>query len=155
MPNEVNTTVYATTFLDRDGEKSTTSVSNKTFADFATFSAASAAFQSAIDTVTNGTRFKQVLSAPGNLASQVKPTNNSFREDKWLVRFEDNVTFERGSFTIPTADPSTVTLIPGEDLVDMSSGPGNALKAGIEGFVVSKAGNDVTVLEIEYVGRNI
>lgn len=155
MPNDVAADFYTATFVDRDGEKSTTSVNIGQSADNPAYVIARNAFEDAIDGVTNGTRFRREASLPELVASQAPPTNNSFREDKWLLRLEDTVTFKRYSFSVPTADASLVTLIPGEDKADLTVGAGLALKQAVEDFVVSPAGNGVTLVEAEYVGRNI
>ena len=155
MPNDVDVRSYTATFVDRDSEKSTTGVRNKTFADLAAYEAARDDFEASLSAITNGTRYKRSEALNTLLASQSAPSNNSFREDKWLVRIEDNTTFKRSSFTIPTADPSTITFVAGTDNIDLSVGAGATAKANIEAFVESPDGNAITVLSIEYVGRNI
>lgn len=155
MPNDVAVDQYTATFVDRDAEKSTTSVHIAQFADNSAYVAARGTFESAIDTITNGTRFRREASLPELVASQSAPQNASFREDKWLCRIEDDTTFKRYTFTVPTADPSTVTLIAGEDKIDLTVGAGLALKNAVEEFVLSPSGNAVTLVEVAYVGRNI
>lgn len=155
MPNDVDTRSYTATFVDRDGEKSVTGVRNKTFADLAAYESARNDFETSLSAITNGTRYKRVEARNTLLASQSPPSSNSFREDKWLVRVEDNVTFKRSSFTIPTANASSITFVAGSDKVDLAIGAGATAKANIEAFVESPEGNAITVLSIEYVGRNI
>lgn len=155
MPNDVAVDQYSATFIDRDSEKSTTQVNVGQFADNPAYQAARDAFETAISNVTNGTRFRREATLAELVASSSPPNNNSFREDKWLLRVEDNSTFKRYSFTVATADPSTVTLIAGTDKVDLTVGAGLALKTAVEAFVVSPAGNAITLVEAVYVGRNI
>lgn len=155
MPNDVDVRSYTATFVDRDGEKSTTGVRNKTFPDLAAYETARDNFETSLSAISNGTRYKRSEALNTLLASQSAPTNNSFREDKWLVRIEDNATFKRSSFTIPTADTSTITFVAGTDFIDLGVGAGATAKTNIEAFVESPDGNAITVLSIEYVGRNI
>lgn len=154
MPNDVNTDITSCTFIDRDGESSTTRVANGTFTDNADFEAGLTLFESALAGVTNGLKWKTEVSR-STLSSKVPPTNASFRENKWLVSYEDNVNFKRGTFTIPTADPGSVVFISGTDNVDLSTGNGQSLRQAVEAFVRSPDGNDVTVIRVKYVGRNI
>lgn len=155
MPNDVNVNRLSVSYIDRDSESSSTSINSAVFVDNATYATARDDLISAFDAVTNGSRWKYSESVD-TFASKIPPTNTSFREAKWLVRYEDNTTFTRGSFTIPTADASSVTFISGTDNVDLADGgAGEALKDAIEAFVTSTAGNAVSVISVEYVGRNI
>jgi len=154
MPNDVPANAYTTSWIDRDSERSTSRVNIKQQIDNAAFIAAEALYVSAIDAVTNGNIW-QSSAQLNTLASQLPPTGNAFRENKWLVRYEDTVTFERFTFTLPTADPTTVTLIPGTDKVDLTVGNGLNLKNDGEAFLMSPRGNAVNIYEVEYVGRNI
>lgn len=155
MPNDVAVNTYSASFVDRDAEKSSLQVNIAAFADNPAYVTARTDFETAIDTITNGVRYRREASLPELVASQAPPNNNAFREDKWLIRYEDTVTFRRYSFTVPTADPTGLTLIPGTDNLDLAVGAGAAIKSDTEAFVISPAGNPVNVYEVSYVGRNI
>lgn len=156
MPNDVNARQLSIGYTDYSRERSTTQIRCAEFLDNAAFETARDSLLSAMDSVTDGVRNGYTESAV-TLLSQAPAVNpDSARERKWLVSFQDSVTFKRYSFTIPTADPAGVTMIANTDFMDISVGDGAALKNAIEAFVRGpNTDNAVIVLEIKLVGRNL
>lgn len=74
------------------------------------------------------------------------------RENKWLVSFVDAVTGLGGSFTIPCYDSALLGL-DGEEMV--AGAERTALISATEAFVLSNAGNAVTVTGIRFTARNL
>jgi hypothetical protein len=81
------------------------------------------------------------------------PPVNAFaqRETKWLVRYVDTVTGYKGNFEIGGADLDQ--LVPGTQLLDVVAAPGAALVAAVNTNIRSRAGNPVTFIEAQHVGR--
>lgn len=155
MPNQVDTDRYSYTLLDNSGEKTTTSFGIRSLTDNADFAAKSQLFEDAVDDVTLGTRFQSATSLTFPGSSVLPASVYAQREIKLLVSMQDNVTGKPSSMTIGTFDPTTVTITPGSDVVDISQGNAAALVSAIEDFVASPAGNPVTVTGMRLVGRNI
>lgn len=103
-----------------------------------------------IGLLSNETRVWEITrhAAPGAAAASV----NAQRERKWLVRGYDSVEFVAWSMEIPAADLSLLQT--NSEFLDISAGPGLALKDAIEASVVSPRGNPVVVTEVMHVGRN-
>lgn len=78
------------------------------------------------------------------------------RETKWLVRFRDTVTGEKGSLEIPCAD---LTLLDStsQGKADMANASVAAFVSAYEAYALSPAGvrGQVEIYEIVHVGRNI
>lgn len=155
MPNDVDVSAYTVTFLDYSGEKSTTQVNVRSLADNPAFNVASQEFEDQLVAHTLGTKNK--ASAFVNYAySSSNPGNvNAQREDKLLVRYQDNVTGKNYSFTVPTFDRTSLSISPGTDEIDITEGTATDLVSAIEAFVASPAGNAVTVTGMRNVSRNI
>jgi len=157
MPNDVNINQLTVTYADYSAEKSSTTVITREFADNATYSTARDDFLIAMDAVTLGVRqaeTEQLVTRESNLAS----TNpSSQREVKWLVSYEGSVDKKRYSFTLPCADPTALDIMPGTDLVDLTTGNGPATVSAIENFVKPNTSQVQTanVVSIRLVGRNI
>lgn len=74
------------------------------------------------------------------------------RGTKWTVSWEDAVTFQKGTNTIPTANLDLLPLVGGvrtEDM-DLTANPGLALKTAIQALCKSPAGNALTVLRVYF-----
>jgi len=71
------------------------------------------------------------------------------KEIRYRVGFQDNSTLKLYSFTIPVADLSLMGA--NSEFVDLTAGPGLALKTDFELFGVSELGNPVTLYEIRFV----
>lgn len=85
--------------------------------------------------------------------SKVLPTDpNAQREDKWFVRYQDNVNFSIHNYEIPGADRS-IGMIPGTDLLDLTGTEALALIAASNALVLSPDGNATTILDVTFVGR--
>jgi len=78
---------------------------------------------------------------------------NAQRENKWLVSFTDDTTGSTGTTTIPTA--MLTLLATNSDKIDMANATVIAWIAAFEAVARSKAGNEVTVNGIKFVGRNL
>lgn len=76
------------------------------------------------------------------------------REEKWLVQYNDTVTFRRYGVSIPCAD---LMLLPAGNKgeLDLSVAPATTFVNAFEGFALSPDGNPVNVLAIIHVGRNL
>ena len=154
MPNDVPADVLTLSYKDFSEEVSSTTVNVNQSADYPTYQGLLSSLESAIGAVTNGNQVSREVSLPQRL-SNAAGAAGSMREYKLLIRYEDDVTFERGYFTIPTFDISAVTMVTGTDRVDLTLAPMPALVTAVQGFVISKVGNSVTVLEAVAVGRNL
>jgi hypothetical protein len=110
------------------------------------------ALEAAIDAVTLGAVASSSFGDSDNRA-YVRPTDaQSQRGVKWTVAWEDTVTFQRNTNTIPTANLDLLPTVGGnrvEDL-DLTAGVGLALKDAIEELCKSPAGNPITVLRVYY-----
>jgi hypothetical protein len=142
-------------YVDYDMEVGTVSVNcvGLTAENFDAQETLRAALHTALTGVTLGSLFKY---EKGNqtLASKSQPGDeNAQRESKWLVMFEDNVTFKQYSFEIPCADLSLLKA-EGKEM-DISAGAGASLVSAIEAYVLSVSGNSVTVQRVVHVGRNV
>ncbi len=126
----------------------------RSLADNATFSSALTALESAIGAVTNGELSDRNQQLPERVSNAAGGTGSS-REYKLLIRYEDNTSKKLYTFSIPTFDISTVTMITDTDFVNMALSPADQLKTDIEALVASPEGNPVTVLQMVSVGRNL
>lgn len=77
----------------------------------------------------------------------------SQRENKWLCTIADNVTNKLYRHEIPLADLSLVQA--NTDFMDLSAGDGLALKTAIEAGVKSPAGNAVSLVSVQFVGKRL
>lgn len=86
--------------------------------------------------------------------STVLPTDPSAqRENKWLVRYQDNVNFALYRFEIPGADLS-LGLLPGTDILDPTLAAYTDFRDAFQALGRSPEGNNVTLLDITFVGRS-
>lgn len=119
--------------------------------------AAETALQAAVDDLTLGEISRVTTTRKSAAVSNALPSSPSAqRQNKILVRYEDDVTNELGSVEIPVADLSAVTLLTNTDIIDLTAGTAMpALVTAIETHVKSKAGNAVSVIQALWVGRNL
>lgn len=69
------------------------------------------------------------------------------REDRYLVRYQDNVTLKIYNFQVPSRD-NTLTQVAGTDRLDASQ-PGYAdAKTALEAVAVSPDGNPITLIDV-------
>lgn len=111
------------------------------------------AWRAAVAGVSLGNPGAYSLSAvDGGPGRSPSATPAAQRENKWLVSFIDAVTGLPGSYTIPCYDPDLLAT-DGEDLG--AGAERTALISATEGFVLSNAGNAVTVTSIKFRARTI
>lgn len=81
-------------------------------------------------------------------------SNLAQRENKLLLRYHDNATFQKYRVSIPTFDLST--LPNHSEFLDLTGGVGADLKTAFEAIVVSpgNSANGVTLDSAQFVGRN-
>lgn len=111
----------------------------------------------AIDAISKGTMTKEMWVGDATELSNVLPTDvYAQREIKWLVRYQDNVTKNVYTLTIPCADP-TGRLLPQSDMANLAQTEMAAFVTRFQSFARSPESdqNNVTVLSIELVGRNL
>lgn len=75
------------------------------------------------------------------------------RENKWLCTIADTVTNKLYHHEIPLADLTLCTA--NSDFMDLSAGDGLALKTAIEAGVKSPAGNAVSLISVQFVGKRL
>ena len=111
--------------------------------------------QNAVTGVSIGNLQSKQYAEVTRISNQPAASDLAQRENKWLVRYEDTVTFDVGTFTIPCADLAGVTMIANTDRADLTAEPMLSLVNIVNAQVLSKAGNPVSVIEVKYVGRNL
>lgn len=76
------------------------------------------------------------------------------RENKWLFRYHDPVTFQKATLSVGTAD--LTAKIANSEFVDLTAGDGLALKTAFQAVVVSPydAANMAVLDSVQFVGRN-
>lgn len=147
------------TWLDRSREKATMSFRLPDIAadgsNYAAIKTAFDAIYAAVDDVTDGNIFEYGIVAERTRITNVTPGTGR-REQKWLVRYQDDVTLAVHRCEIPLNDESTMPMMVGTDFVDTSSSDTEtvALLAALNTYMLSPAGNAITVISIEDVGRN-
>ncbi len=152
MPNDVGVTRFRATFLDRSLEKSTTGFNVQQQADFAAYNTARGDWTTAVAAITAGTITDLEDSRPQRVSNTIPSIG--FRESKFLIQYYDNTTLKRYTTTIPTA-VAAVTFIPNTDFVDLTDPDVAAFVGAHEAFAASPEGNAITVLNIQFVGRNL
>lgn len=114
------------------------------------------AISAAIDGVTLGTPAQVILSEDAILSvgSKVPPADKTAqRGAKWLIKTWDAVAGKGGSFEIATADHSLIQ--DQTETMDLTAGPGLALKTALEAGGMSSYGNAIEVVSVTFVNRNI
>jgi len=117
--------------------------------------------QAATDAITLGTRRSQSWTGDYTVVSNAWPTDRAAqRENALLVRYQDSVTEEPFTLTIPTIDFTKLNFIPfGGDNVYFTAPNGNAdivaWVAAFEALARSPKNdqNTVKVIGVEYVGK--
>lgn len=113
------------------------------------------AFRNATNAITLGELVSDQWVGDQTKYNNAPPTNvNAQRERKFLVTYEDVTTFALYRLEIPTAD-LTGRMIPDTDLVDLTNTQIAAWITAFEAMCKSPEGNDVNVVRIQAVGRNI
>lgn len=81
------------------------------------------------------------------------PTSLAQRENKWLIRYRDEVANKNYRAELGTADLSLLTV---DDFLDIltPASPGADFVAAFQDLVRSDDGNAVVVQSIQFVGRN-
>lgn len=104
------------------------------------------ALQTAIADLSLGTIYKQMRVASEAIVGLSLPAKGVQREDKWLVRYHDNVTGQQLRLEIPCYDSSL--LIDGKETIDKTTAEYIAFKAAFEAYVVHEVepGNDNAVV---------
>lgn len=88
-----------------------------------------------------------------DVGSTATPPTTASRGKKYVLKYRDTVTLTPHQIEVPGADDTLLTT--GSDSLDLTAGPGLALKTAFEAAVVSPAGNPVTLQEVEFDTRNI
>lgn len=152
MPSEVSFS-----YLDNSGEKSNVrfNIASMTAANFDATHTAIIALQTAIT----------ALQPEDCLASRREVAINQYvtrtppllkatqREQKLLLLFEDTTLHTLFRNEIPCFN--TDKLVMNEDYVLLTAGEGAALKTALEAIVKSPAGNGVSLVKAQYVGKRI
>lgn len=158
------------TFEDYNAEKSGTAVNigPLTLANFAAKHAAVAAYETALEGITLGEQRRTTISEVFTGSVAAVTNVNAQREAKWLVTLRDNTEFLDVANTInnvgygnlfqleiPTADLSLLENN-NDTLVLADGGPIAAFVTAIEALANSPTGgNEVEVISIRHVGRNL
>jgi len=110
-------------------------------------------WRAAVEAVSVGEPGAYALTALDGGPGKTPSTDTSAqRENKWLVSFIDNATGLPGSYTIPCYDHAQIA----SDGETMASGANRtALISATEAFVLSNAGNAVTVTSIKFRAYSI
>lgn len=96
---------------------------------------------------------KRVVSASTFVTRAPATDKAAQREKKWLLTVEDNTLHTLSRHEVPIADTQYVTA--NSDFMDLSADPGLALKTAVEAVVKSPAGNAVTLISVQFVGKRI
>lgn len=117
------------------------------------------ALETAIVGITTGEFTRKQMDVYNNTFLPVTPTDPACqKENKWLVRYNDETTGKVYRMEIPTAD---LTLLPADpaggisEYLDLSVNPGLAFKTAFEGIAQSPdvPANEINVLSVQFVGR--
>ena len=94
----------------------------------------------------------KIVTAQNNLISRSPATDKAAqRESKWLLTLEDNTLHSLSRHELPLAD--TQYVVANSDFMDLSTSPGSALKTAVEAVVKSPAGNAVSLVSVQFVGK--
>lgn len=115
------------------------------------------AWVAAVDGISLGA-MKQTNAQSITKLTNVPPSNvNAQREEKLRITYQDDVTIDRYTVTIPCLDKTAVNFKENSDEIEIGAGASaatTALITAFENFVASPVGNGVTVLGMKYVGRS-
>lgn len=83
------------------------------------------------------------------------PATNALaqRENKYLVRATDDVNSKMVKFELPCADLSLLTS--GTDMLDLTGTEAAAFVTAAEANILSADGNAISIVSIQFVGRNL
>lgn len=93
------------------------------------------------DVALNATTSRKVANAA---------TGTGNREDRWLVRYQDNVTLAVYTFQVPCRDNS-LTLVPNTNILNPTNTGYAAAKTALEAIAVSPDANPITLLDIQLI----
>jgi len=154
MPELGSSTIL---YRDYDGEPSTVSVNHDTLTavNFDAQLAAFVALQDAIAGVTEGLKQNTGFGNYNRVVKAKATSNTAQRESKWLVTGHDVTTLKPWRMEIPCPDRDQLDPNDRKHANIGDGGVVDALVSAIEAFCRSDVGNNVSVEEITYVGRNI
>lgn len=114
------------------------------------------ALRATVEAITLGVVSSYLLGGNYEITGQVRSSvEESQTFIQWKCFYTDNTTGARESVKIPTADLSlaTISTLNGLDfmVLDLGSGAGASFKTAFEDYVVSKAGNSVTLDSVQVV----
>lgn len=148
---------YTRTLMDYDSEVSTVQVyaTDLSEANIAAQITLQSNFGAAINGMSTGSLQKIEYGNVVSANNPAPPDPFAQRELKWRVDYSDDVTGEKGYFTVPCANAAR--LDPNNrGKAEIGDGAQvDAFVTATEAYVLSKAGNAITVLQIVLVGRNI
>lgn len=153
---------FALTYVDYDGEVSTAQfpMSDLTDANIVDEYADALTLQAAVEAVVLGLLTKATYTAKTSPIAVGKSSEElAHRENKALVRYYDDTTFERATMEIPCPDMSLQhPSLPGVFYRNGVSGEEAAwgtFVTAFQDFVPGPGGNASVIQEIVHVGRNL
>lgn len=111
----------------------------------------------AVNVITLGEMAQFGVTQVGRLTNDFPTSAASQREKKWIVSYEDTVTFKKYSVEIPCALETTGWFKANSDEIDLSI-TGNAWEDFVNAFeaaAVSPDGNPVNVLKVVFSGSRL
>lgn len=102
-----------------------------------------------LDYLGTGTTVARNSTQSTKLANASIGTGN--REDRWLVRYQDNTTLAVYNMQVPCRDNDLPTVA-GTDLLDPAHAGYPAMKTAFEALALSPDGNAVTLLDVILIG---
>lgn len=150
------------TFTRRDASKEDATTNFKITqiladgSNYAAITTAISTLAATIENIVNGNLLKQEISALITRYTNATPTDDSRREQKWRVVYEDATTLKVYDYSIPCADWTNCNRAADSDWWDMNnlSTEQGAFITAFEALVLSPAGNATNIIGVEDVGRN-
>lgn len=131
-------------------------ITTVTAGNFTTVDTAITALVAAIDGITLGVVNRRTTESYTSTATNPAPSSDPLaqRENKYLCRYHDVVNGKRFSVSFGTADLSL--HMANSEFLDLTAGPGLALKTAFEAVVVSgdDSAHAVVLDSVQFVGRN-
>lgn len=113
------------------------------------------AYKTALGNITLGVVAKDQWIGDATKFDVTPPADvNAQRERKWLVHYQGTTTFSKYTLEVPTAD-FTGRLLDNTDLADLTETNMAAWVTAFETLARTPEGENVEVLYIEAVGRNL
>lgn len=109
----------------------------------------------ALQAIVLGTKVKDTRKAAETTFTETRPVSAfAQREIKWLIRYTDNVTPNgNGTIEVPTAD---LQFVDGTgEYLDLAGTEGAAFETAFNDYQRSRLGNAVTLVSVQFVGRNL